>query len=171
MIVFPSTVFLLRNRRGAHSINTEDTTTIEPSKSKTVCTTDLVFWSFQVARGMDYLASKNVLHGDLAARNVLLCDKNVVKICDFGLSKNLYKSEIYEKKSNTKLPYKWLALESIQFGTFSVYSDIWSFGSLSQVDFQRKTRKIYKFRFQVFSCGSCSRLEQFRILAWIRIKL
>lgn len=65
-------------------------------------TTDLLCWSFQVARGMHYLASRNVLHGDLAARNVLLCDDNVVKICDFGLARSIYKSENYLKKSEVR---------------------------------------------------------------------
>lgn len=65
---------------------------------KAFTTTDLLSWSFQVARGMSYLASRNVLHSDLAARNVLLCDDNVVKICDFGLARSLYKRNIYQKK-------------------------------------------------------------------------
>lgn len=68
------------------------------------------------------------MHGDLAARNVLLSENNVVKICDFGLAKNLYNNEHYKKKSRTQLPVKWLALESIYRGIFSVYSDVWSFG-------------------------------------------
>lgn len=62
-----------------------------------ITTTDLLCWSFQIARGMDYLASRKVLHGDLAARNILLCDENVIKICDFGLSRSLYKTDVYHK--------------------------------------------------------------------------
>lgn len=66
--------------------------------SRSVTTTDLLCWAFQVARGMEYLASRKVLHGDLAARNVLLCDDNVVKICDFGLARSMYKTDNYRKK-------------------------------------------------------------------------
>ena len=62
-----------------------------------VTTTDLLCWSFQIARGMEYLSSRKVFHGDLAARNILLCDENVIKICDFGLSRSLYKNDIYHK--------------------------------------------------------------------------
>jgi FMS-like tyrosine kinase 1 len=58
--------------------------------ARPVCTSDLVCWAFQIARGMDYLSSRKVLHGDLAARNVLLCDNNVVKICDFGLARRFF---------------------------------------------------------------------------------
>jgi serine/threonine protein kinase len=40
------------------------------------------------------------MHGDLAARNILLADDNVVKICDFGLAKSMYKSDNYRKKGD-----------------------------------------------------------------------
>lgn len=70
------------------------------AEAMTVTTTDLISWAFQVARGMDYLSSKRVLHGDLAARNILLCENNVVKICDFGLARSMYRGDNY-KKSGT----------------------------------------------------------------------
>ncbi|XP_063699652.1 vascular endothelial growth factor receptor kdr-like isoform X2 [Culicoides brevitarsis] len=95
---------------------------------RNVTTSDLVCWSFQVARGMDYLASRKVLHGDLAARNILLCDNNIVKICDFGLARSLYNNENYKKNNETPLPFKWLALESLSDQVFSTYSDVWAFG-------------------------------------------
>ncbi|KAH8409381.1 hypothetical protein KR222_002180, partial [Zaprionus bogoriensis] len=98
------------------------------AEAMTVTTTDLVSWAFQVARGMDYLSSKRVLHGDLAARNILLCEDNVVKICDFGLARSMYRGDNYKKSESGKLPIKWLALESLSDHVFSTYSDVWSFG-------------------------------------------
>lgn len=73
------------------------------SNVHTFSTTDLICWSLQVAQGMTYLTSRNVLHGDLAARNILLCNNNVVKICDFGLARSLYKRPEYRKKSEVKI--------------------------------------------------------------------
>ncbi|KAG8226012.1 hypothetical protein J437_LFUL004133 [Ladona fulva] len=93
-----------------------------------ICTRDLVCWAFQVARGIDYLASRRVLHGDLAARNILLAEDNVVKICDFGLAKSMYKSDNYKKKGDGPLPVKWMAIESIRDRVFSTQSDVWSYG-------------------------------------------
>nr|XP_033203848.1 vascular endothelial growth factor receptor 1 isoform X1 [Bombus vancouverensis nearcticus] len=95
---------------------------------KPICTQDLLSWAFQVARGMEYLSQRKVLHGDLAARNILLAENNVVKICDFGLAKTMYKDNNYKKKGGGLLPIKWMAIESIRDRVFSTQSDIWSFG-------------------------------------------
>lgn len=67
-------------------------------------TIDLLCWASQVTQGMQYMAKLNVLHGDLAARNILLCSDNVVKICDFGLARSLYQNGVYCKKGSV---YEW----------------------------------------------------------------
>uniref|UniRef100_A0A1Q3FM28 receptor protein-tyrosine kinase n=1 Tax=Culex tarsalis TaxID=7177 RepID=A0A1Q3FM28_CULTA len=109
-----------------HTMIEED----EP-KPTTVTTTDLISWSAQIASGMEYLAHRLVIHGDLAARNVLLSENNVVKICDFGLARSIYhRNDNYRKKGSDPLPFKWLALESIEHADFSTKSDVWSYGIL-----------------------------------------
>ncbi|EMP37579.1 Vascular endothelial growth factor receptor 1 [Chelonia mydas] len=62
---------------------------------------DLISYSFQVARGMEFLSSRKCIHRDLAARNVLLSENNVVKICDFGLARDIYKNPDYVRKGDT----------------------------------------------------------------------
>ncbi|RXG56567.1 Platelet-derived growth factor receptor alpha [Armadillidium vulgare] len=99
-----------------------------PGVSAPLTTTDLLCWAWQVANGMEYLSSRKVLHGDLAARNLLLASNNVVKICDFGLSREMYKSYLYLKKSNEMMPIKWMAPEAIEQRIFSIQSDVWSYG-------------------------------------------
>ncbi|XP_050420983.1 vascular endothelial growth factor receptor 1 isoform X2 [Adelges cooleyi] len=96
---------------------------------KPTCTHDLICWSFQISRGMEYLASRKILHGDLATRNVLLAEDNIVKICDFGFAKTMYNEENYKKKSaKDLLPVKWMAIESLRDRVFSTQSDVWAFG-------------------------------------------
>ncbi|XP_038044978.1 vascular endothelial growth factor receptor 1-like [Patiria miniata] len=89
---------------------------------------DLVCFCFQVARGMEFLASRKCIHRDMAARNVLLGGNNVVKICDFGLSRSFYHDTDYIGSGKGLLPIKWMAPEAIFDKIFTTYSDIWSFG-------------------------------------------
>ena len=57
-------------------------------------------------------------------RNVLVGEKLHVKISDFGMSRALAKEDTYYKLSSiTKLPVKWMAIESIDFHKFSTFSD------------------------------------------------
>ncbi|XP_065221597.1 mast/stem cell growth factor receptor kita-like isoform X2 [Planococcus citri] len=95
---------------------------------KSVTTNDLIRWSYQATCGMDYLARRKVLHSDLTARNLLLNDDKTVKICNFGLAKNVYQQDEYREIKTILLPMKWMALESIKLRKFSTQSDIWSFG-------------------------------------------
>ena len=96
----------------------------------------LVRWIYDVANGMEYLAQKQIMHGDLAARNILL-DKDpldsgypVGKVADFGLSKKFYDNATYEKRSRNYLPWKWMAIEYLTDEYFTLSSDVWSFAVL-----------------------------------------
>uniref|UniRef100_A0A8C7V2T1 receptor protein-tyrosine kinase n=1 Tax=Oncorhynchus mykiss TaxID=8022 RepID=A0A8C7V2T1_ONCMY len=70
------------------------------------------------------------VHRDLAARNVLICEGKLVKICDFGLARDVTNDSNYIAKGNTFLPLKWMAPESIFQNLYTTLSDVWSFGIL-----------------------------------------
>ena len=77
---------------------------------------------------MEYLAGKKCIHRDLAARNILVAKDYVLKIADFGLARDVQTKGEYLKQGDGFLPIRWMAPESILHRTYTLKSDIWSFG-------------------------------------------
>lgn len=78
---------------------------------------------------MAYIAEQRMVHMDLAARNVLVAENNLVKVADFGLTRTLPDDQDYwQSQSVMKLPVKWCAVESLDDRMFSEGSDVWAFG-------------------------------------------
>ncbi|CAL8094560.1 unnamed protein product [Orchesella dallaii] len=113
---------------------------IKPSQA--INTLHLLQWTYDICKGMEFLEEKKVVHGDLAARNVLLDHKKVAKISDFGLSTKLYESTNVIRDDMKLIPWRWMAIESLIDLQFSSKSDSWSFActiweifSLAEVPF------------------------------------
>lgn len=60
----------------------------------------------------------------------MVCDNKLVKVSDFGLSRDVYQNNVYCKLGGGKLPIRWMALESITHQRYTTQSDVWSFGIL-----------------------------------------
>ena len=60
----------------------------------------LVLYSYQLSTALSYLESKNFVHRDIAARNVLVSSHDCVKLADFGLSR-LIETDTYYKECAT----------------------------------------------------------------------
>lgn len=103
--------------------------------------TVLISMAVQVAAGMSYLESKNFIHRytyriisstnniyrDVAARNCLVSDNNIVKVGDFGLARFM-RDDTYTAHAGAKFPIKWTSPEGLAYNTFSSKSDVWSYG-------------------------------------------
>ena len=109
---------------------------ISGKKEDSINSRCLIKWSYDIANGMQYLAKNQIMHGDLAARNVVLDDDPlepgglIAMVADFGLSKRFYGNVTYEKETRLLVPWKWMALEYLTRDIFTLNSDVWSFGVL-----------------------------------------
>ncbi|XP_050185325.1 muscle, skeletal receptor tyrosine-protein kinase isoform X2 [Myiozetetes cayanensis] len=82
----------------------------------------------QVAAGMAYLSERKFVHRDLATRNCLVGENMVVKIADFGLSRNMYSADYYKANENDAIPIRWMPPESIFYNRYTTESDVWAYG-------------------------------------------
>eukprot|EP01134_Creolimax_fragrantissima_P008537 CFRG8537T1 len=89
----------------------------------------------QVAFGLGYLHSQNIIHRDVAARNILLQSPPAhnsaprAKISDLGLARMTGDNNQYIKTSESSaLPVRWIAPESITSFVADQSTDVWSYG-------------------------------------------
>ncbi|CAK8672615.1 unnamed protein product [Clavelina lepadiformis] len=86
----------------------------------------------QIACGMDYLTKTRIIHGDIAARNILVGEDLICKISDFGLANDVYRYGVIQGQSERCVPFKWISPERMMAGKVPITSksDVWSFGNL-----------------------------------------
>ncbi|XP_028259005.1 tyrosine-protein kinase RYK isoform X3 [Parambassis ranga] len=100
----------------------------EANNPQAISQQDLVYMAIQIACGMSYLARREVIHKDLAARNCVIDDNMQVKITDNALARDLFPMDYHCLGDNENRPVRWMALESLLNNDFSSASDVWAFG-------------------------------------------
>ncbi|EHB06075.1 Tyrosine-protein kinase RYK [Heterocephalus glaber] len=101
---------------------------VEANNPQAISQQDLVHMAIQIACGMSYLARREVIHKDLAARNCVTDDTLQVKITDNAFSRDLFPMDYHCLGDNENRPVRWMALQSLVNNEFSSASDVWAFG-------------------------------------------
>ncbi|ESO90221.1 hypothetical protein LOTGIDRAFT_145808, partial [Lottia gigantea] len=89
---------------------------------------DLLCYSHQIAKGMSHIASLEIIHRDVAARNILISDNNICKVSDFGLARDVEGADEYERTTKGPLPIRWMSPEALRDNVHSTKSDVWAYG-------------------------------------------
>ncbi|OMJ22341.1 Serine/threonine-protein kinase sepA [Smittium culicis] len=83
---------------------------------------------FKIIEGLVYLHSRNVVHCDLKAANILTTKKGNIKLADFGVSLNLGLKHSNDDSMIVAGTPCWMAPEIIKLEGPTTASDIWSLG-------------------------------------------
>ncbi|XP_071140500.1 proto-oncogene tyrosine-protein kinase Src-like [Mytilus edulis] len=84
----------------------------------------------KIAKGMDFLGTREIIHSDLRADNILFGSNWTPKVCGFKFAHMTNDHTIDPKRRRTIPPVRWLAQEIIEGEKATTKSDVWSFGIL-----------------------------------------
>lgn len=92
---------------------------------------DVYSMAIQVAGGLEYLSgTHNLVHGYVAACNVLIHEDLSVQLCGLGLAAIQYRTGSVPARRAAQVPVKWQSPERLQGANITEKSDVWSFGIL-----------------------------------------
>lgn len=82
-------------------------------------------WAKQAARPIKYLKDQKIVHKDIKSPNHLITTGDVLKLCDFGLAKDI---ELTISRATETASYHWMAPELLRDNILSPSYDVYAYG-------------------------------------------
>lgn len=105
----------------------------QPNPKALVCLLDVAVILERVASALSHLESVQIIHRDIAARNILVgATVTDIKLGDLGAARSVFRlaDRAYTATSDHN-PARWMAPEALKAATFTNKSDCWAFGVLA----------------------------------------
>jgi len=82
-------------------------------------------FAIQLSDAMKYLIKRNIIHRDIKPQNILVFNKNTIKLTDFGFARYFDKTTLVETLCGSPL---YMSPEIIKYKKYSHKADLWSIG-------------------------------------------
>ncbi|XP_072013560.1 uncharacterized protein [Amphiura filiformis] len=82
-------------------------------------------WAIEAARGIQHLKNLQIVHRDIKSPNFLITADDTLKVCDFGIAKDVNATQSTQTDKGTM---SWLAPEVYMEGKLSPKADVYSLG-------------------------------------------
>ena len=83
-----------------------------------------------IAHGMKYLHAHRIIHRDLKSPNILLDERLLPKVADFGLGRFVTDCEAVQKMTQNMGTPIWMAPELIENGPYNAAVDVYAYGMI-----------------------------------------
>ncbi len=90
-----------------------------------------ILWLVQIARGLEFAHSRNIIHRDIKPANVRILDDGTAKILDFGIAKLAHQTSHLTQAGITLGTAAYLAPEQVRGEPIDPRTDVFSFGVLA----------------------------------------
>ncbi|KAL0225311.1 hypothetical protein RCL1_003223 [Eukaryota sp. TZLM3-RCL] len=87
---------------------------------------EIMLWFVQILSALKHVHNNNILHRDLKTQNIFLTSTNIIKLGDFGISKQLGTHNEFARTS-VGTPY-YLSPEMCEDKPYNNKSDVWALG-------------------------------------------